>query len=410
MDKEEFKLDQILLEDRKVFRDAVHNYIPVDHTVILDLINSSEMQRLRRIKQLGGTFQVYQTAEHSRFVHSLGVYAIVIRMINESIIGERIDDYDKLVVMCAGLLHDIGHGPFSHSFESITGLSHEEYTIKIILDDTNITTILNNCIDGLASDVAKVINKTYENKIVVQMISSQLDADRMDYLLRDSYFTGTTYGQFDLARILRITQVCNGKIVYKESGVQAIEDYILARYHMYWQVYYHPTTRSYERILISIFKRIKDLYNEGFDLGDIRYLEPILKGSVSAKEYLQLDEGIINYYFRCFLDCKDEILNDLTNRFLNRKLFIYDNYQGDKHQERIEQHVRSLGYNPRYYVLHDDISQMPYLHYGDDDAIGEIQILKQDKLVSLPEASEIVGALTSAKSNKDDHKIFYPEI
>lgn len=410
MNKKIFNLQTIQLPKSHVFRDAIHNYIHVENQILLDLIDAKEMQRLRRIKQLGGTYQVYQSAEHSRFSHSLGVYHIVKMMLEEHCIGKQISDYDKLTVMCAGLLHDIGHGPFSHCFEDVFGLNHEDYTIKIINGKSEVHDILESFNQGFSKEVSSVISKSHPNPILIQMISSQLDGDRMDYLLRDSYFTGTTYGQFDLSRILRIMKVHEGRIVYKESGVQAIEDYILARYHMYWQVYYHPTARSYEQLLISIFRRIKDLYRSGKDLGDIRYLEPFLKGSVNEQEYVQLDEAVIFYYFHIFSESEDPILVDLTNRFLHRKLYKYCDLEDAIDKQTIEQECIKLGYDPKYYVLKDDQSQIPYRYYGNSNDAAEIQIISKDEtLHALPVVSEIVGAIINSKKNKNDHKLFYPE-
>lgn len=408
MNSSAYKLSYTKLNDSKVFRDAVHNYIHVDQPVLLELINSKEMQRLRRIKQLGGTHQVYQSAEHSRFCHSLGVYFIVRKMIFNSEIGDYINDYDKLTVMCAALLHDLGHGPFSHCFEEAFGFNHEEYTIKIINNDSEVHHILENFEPGFSKKVSSVIAKTHPNKILIQMISSQLDADRMDYLLRDSYFTGTTYGHFDLYRILRVMKVFNNKIVYKASGVQAIENYILARYHMYWQVYYHPTSRSYEQLLISIFRRMKDLYLDGYDFGEIRYLEPFLKGKVNVVDYINLDENIVLYYFRFLSEGKDKILADLCNRFLNRKLFIYRDLNNSDEKLKMMARYEKKGYDPRYYVVSDDQSQIPYLYY-DNDETEAIEILINHQTKALPEVSEIVGAIINSKKNKIDHKIFYPE-
>lgn len=408
MNPKAYKLSYTKLNDNKVFRDAIHNYIHVDQPVLLELINSKEMQRLRRIKQLGGTHQVYQSAEHSRFCHSLGVYFIVRKMIFNSEIGDYINDYDKLTVMCAALLHDLGHGPFSHCFENAFGLNHEEYTIKIINDDSEVHSILESFEPGFSKKVSSVIAKTHPNKILIQMISSQLDADRMDYLLRDSYFTGTTYGHFDLYRILRVIKVFNNKIVYKASGVQAIENYILARYHMYWQVYYHPTSRSYEQLLISIFRRMKDLYLDGYDFGDIRYLKPFLEEKVDVLSYIKLDENIVLYYFRLLSEGKDKILADLCNRFLNRKLFLYHDLNNKAEKVKIMDLYTKKGYDPRYYVVSDDQSQIPYLYY-DNDETEAIEILVNHELKALPEVSEIVGAITNSKKNKIDHKIFYPE-
>lgn len=407
---ENYRLEQTKMIESKVFRDAVHNYIHVDQPLILELINSPEMQRLRRIKQLGGTYQVYQSAEHTRFCHSLGVYYIVREMIYNSVIGNYLNDYDKLTVMCAALLHDIGHGPFSHCFEDAFDLNHEEYTIKIINGNTTIHHILENFDLGFSNVVSSVIAKNHPNKILVQMVSSQLDGDRMDYLLRDSYFSGTTYGQFDLSRILRVMNVYDGKIVFKASGVQAIENYILARYHMYWQVYYHPTARSYEQLLISIFRRVKDLYDRGYDFGDIRYLLPFLEGHVDEQDYIKLDEGIVLYYFSIFSEGDDSILGDLCNRFLNRKLFTYHDLFDQHEKSLAELYFQKKGYNPRYYVLSDDQSQIPYRYYGNSKELSEIEILIDDELRFLPEVSEIVGAIVNSKKNKIDHKIYYPEL
>lgn len=408
MNPSAYKLSYTKLSDSKVFRDAIHNYIHVDQPVLLELINSKEMQRLRRIKQLGGTYQVYHSAEHSRFCHSLGAYFIVRKMIFNSEIGEYINDYDKLTVMCAALLHDLGHGPFSHCFEDAFGLNHEEYKIRIINGDSEVYRILESFEPGFSKKVSSVIAKTHPNKILIQMISSQLDADRMDYLLRDSYFTGTTYGHFDLYRILRVMKVFNNKIVYKASGVQAIENYILARYHMYWQVYYHPTSRSYEQLLISIFRRMKDLYLKGYNFGDIRYLKPFLEEKVDILSYTKLDENIVLYYFRLLSEGNDKILADLCDRFLNRKLFLYHDLNNKDEKLKIMDLYAKKGYDPRYYVVSDDQSQIPYLYYSNDETEA-IEIIVDHELRSLPEVSEIVGAITNSKKNKIDHKIFYPE-
>ena len=408
MNPSAYKLSYTKLSDSKVFRDAIHNYIHVDQPVLLELINSKEMQRLRRIKQLGGTYQVYHSAEHSRFCHSLGAYFIVRKMIFNSEIGEYINDYDKLTVMCAALLHDLGHGPFSHCFEDAFGLNHEEYTIRIINGDSEVYRILESFEPGFSKKVSSVIAKTHPNKILIQMISSQLDADRMDYLLRDSYFTGTTYGHFDLYRILRVMKVFNNKIVYKASGVQAIENYILARYHMYWQVYYHPTSRSYEQLLISIFRRMKDLYLKGYNFGDIRYLKTFLEEKVDILSYTKLDENIVLYYFRLLSEGNDKILADLCDRFLNRKLFLYHDLNNKDEKLKIMDLYAKKGYDPRYYVVSDDQSQIPYLYYSNDETEA-IEIIVDHELRSLPEVSEIVGAITNSKKNKIDHKIFYPE-
>ena len=216
------------LNEVKVLRDPVHGYIHVELKVVWDVLNSAWFQRLRRIRQLGGAFVVYHCAEHTRFEHSLGVYEIVRRMVTEvPDLSRELNEKEKVTVMLAGMLHDIGHGPYSHAFEGITNTSHEVYTCRIIEENTEITKILENACPGLAKDVADVIRHESTNPILSQLISSQLDADRFDYLIRDAYFTGTKYGEFDMERILRTMRVENGRVVVKESGVYAVENYIM---------------------------------------------------------------------------------------------------------------------------------------------------------------------------------------
>lgn len=408
---ENFTLKSIALQDERVIRDPIHNYITVDNKVIFDLIDTPQFQRLRRIKQLGGTSQAYPGGEHSRFSHSLGVYYIIRRMVGKSVIKNYLNDYEYLCAMAAGLLHDIGHGPFSHSFEDIFAGQHEEYTVKIIRECPEIATILNQVSPTMVEDVCAIIEKTHPNRILIGLVTSQVDADRMDYLLRDSYFTGVSYGQFDLARIIRCIRVVDGKIVFKNSGVQAIEDYILARYHMYWQVYFHPTGRSYEMILKAIFRRIKQLYANGYDFGDIHYLDPFLTGTVTAHDYIQLDEPVILYYFKNFTSGEDAILSDLCRRFLNRDLFGYIDvdYYDEAFVTKIKNDQRDLGYDPEYYVALDTQQAVPYHYYGNSNQIGEIEIISKGKLVPFPQISEIVGAITSSDRNKEAHKIYFPK-
>lgn len=409
--RDTFVLSEIEMNEKRVLRDAIHDYIHVDHLVIWKLINSKEMQRLRRVKQLGGTYQVFQSAEHSRFVHSLGVYQVVRRMLETECLDDALNDYDKLCVMCAGLLHDIGHGPFSHSFEGVFEENHEDVTVRMILEKSEVHDILSSLYEELPKDVASIIQHTHSNQILIQMVSSQLDADRMDYLLRDSYMTGTTYGQFDMSRILRTMRICDHKIVYKESGVQAIENYILARYHMYWQVYYHPTARSYEHLLQSILKRVKDLYYYGFEFKtNLKYLIPFLENHMSVDDFTSLDESVILYYFKEFTNEDDFILNDLSSRFLNRRLFKYKQLKDQYELQRIKALSEQLGYNPDYYIISDNQKQVPYLHYGESGELSEIEILDLDgKLSPLPSKSEIVSAILNSKKFKSDKKVFFPK-
>ncbi|MBA1393284.1 HD domain-containing protein, partial [Lactobacillus sp. XV13L] len=254
-------MESDLLTREKVFRDPVHNYIHVQHRVILDLINTPEFQRLRRIKQLGTTSFTFHGAEHSRFGHCLGVYEVTRRICDTfarnypstSPDDGLWDDQQRLVALCAALLHDIGHGPYSHTFEHIFHTNHEIWTQKIITDpSTHVNQVLQKVSPNFPDQVASVIAKTYPNEQVVQMISSQIDADRMDYLLRDAYYTGTQYGMFDLTRIMRVIRPYAGGIAFNIEGMHAVEDYIVSRFQMYQQVYFHPVSRGMEVILLQL--------------------------------------------------------------------------------------------------------------------------------------------------------------
>ncbi len=409
MNKEDFKLKDIELKEKRVIRDVIHDYIYIDHLLIWKLINTKEMQRLRRIKQLGSTSLVFQGTEHSRFVHSLGVYQVVKNMLEIECLTSCLSDYDQLCVMCAGLLHDIGHGPFSHTFEHLFDINHEDMSIKIILEDSEVHDLLASFHPDLPQDIASIINHTHKNHILIQMISSQLDADRMDYLLRDSYMCGVTYGHFDMSRILRTMRIHQNKIVYKLSGVQAIENYILARYHMYWQVYLHSTTRSYDHILSSLCLRLKHLYANNYSFKtDLKYLLPFLNNQVSVNDYILLDESVMYYYFKELYNEDDHILKDLSYRLLNRKLFKYKSYKDNHELKHIEQLLSNNGYNPLYYLKYDKLTKIPYMHYGKQGELEEIEIIDDyGNVYSLIEVSEIVEALVKSNKYKYDKKVFF---
>ena len=168
-------------------------------------------------------------------------------------------------MLSAALLHDLGHGPFSHSFEAVFSVRHELFTERIIMEDTEVNRVLEGYQKGFAKKVRDVINKTYPNPLVINIISSQLDADRLDYLLRDAYFTGAPYGEIDVERILRTMRVVNNKIVYKVSGMHAIEDYLMSRYQMYWQVYLHSAGRSFDLVIQRMLHRVRELIFEGYE-------------------------------------------------------------------------------------------------------------------------------------------------
>ena len=399
------------LSETKVLKDPVHSYIHINYEVVWNCLDSKEFQRLRRIRQLGGDFQVYPTAEHSRFSHSLGVYEIVRRMVTEiKSLSVELSEYDKICVMLAGLLHDVGHGPFSHAFEHVTKHSHEDYTAKIILGETELNQVLTEVSPRLPEDIVSIIEHNHPNDILNQIISGQLDADRMDYLLRDSYFSATSYGQFDLERILRTMRVRNidenkKALVVKYTGIHSVEDYIMARYQMYWQVYYHPVARSYEAVFIQLFNRLKDIFKDNKEyFSDMKVLIPFLeKNVVSVQEYFKLDENSLLYCCSLIQDKDDEIAADLARRLQNRRLFEYVDYS-EENLAQIKNMLKEQNLDEKYYLRVENVEASVYSPYK-----GRKILIEQldGKIVALEKASTIVESITKGETKREG-TIFYP--
>ena len=400
------------LSETKVLKDPVHSYIHINYEVVWNCLDSKEFQRLRRIRQLGGDFQVYPTAEHSRFSHSLGVYEIVRRMVTEiKSLSVELSEYDKICVMLAGLLHDVGHGPFSHAFEHVTKHSHENYTAKIILGETELNQVLTEVSPRLPEDIVSIIEHNHPNDILNQIISGQLDADRMDYLLRDSYFSATSYGQFDLERILRTMRARkideNKKaLVVKYTGIHSVEDYIMARYQMYWQVYYHPVARSYEAVFIQLFNRLKDIFKDNKEyFSDMKVLIPFLeKNVVSVEEYFKLDENSLLYCCSLIQDKDDEIAADLARRLQNRRLFEYVDYS-EENLAQIKNMLKEQNLDEKYYLRVENVEASVYSPYK-----GRKILIEQldGKIVALEKASTIVESITKGETKREG-TIFYPK-
>jgi uncharacterized protein len=402
------------LSEEKVFKDPVHRYVHVQDKVIWDLVGTKEFQRLRRIKQLGTTFLTFHGAEHSRFNHSLGVYEIVRRIIDDVFEGRpEWNDDDRLLTLCAALLHDLGHGPFSHAFEKVFDFDHEDFTRAIILGDTEVNKVLTLVSPDFPQKVAEVIAKTSEKKMVVSLISSQIDADRMDYLQRDAYFTGVSYGQFDMERILRVMRPREDQVVIKKSGMHAVEDYIMSRYQMYWQVYFHPVSRSAEVILTKILHRAKELFKKNYSFKyEPTHFISLFREQVTLEDYLKLDEAVIMYYFQIWQDETDPIISDLCRRFVNRNLFKYAEFDPAKEYKKLTQ-LTSLflkaGIDPDYYLVVDSSSDLPYDFYrpGEEEERLPIHLMmKSGELRELSRESEIVDAISGKR--RTDHKLYYP--
>ncbi len=412
----------VMLPREKVLRDPVHNYIHVTHKVILDLINTPEFQRLRRVKQLGASSFTFHGAEHSRFTHSVGVYEITRQICDNfqrnyptQTPGDGLwDDHERIVALCAALLHDLGHGPESHTFEHIFDTDHEAITQAILTSpETQINKVLKEVSPEFPEEVASVIGKTYPNPQVVQMISSQIDADRMDYLLRDAYNTGTKYGMFDLTRILRVMRPYKNGIAFQSDGMHAVEDYIVCRFQMYQQVYFHPVSRSMEVVLNHLLHRAKYLYEHDQMSASQTptLLVPFLENNWDLTNYLKLDDGTLTTYFTLWRDHPDDILRDLASRFLDRRPFKSVRFTPETRYliPDLTKLIEEAGFNPEYYTAINDSYDLPYDAYdpSSKEPKTQIELMEQDgTLEELSTVSPLVGAITGKSTG--DERFFFP--
>ena len=410
----------------KVFRDPIHDYVYVQDQVILDLINTKEFQRLRRIHQLGTTSFVFHGAEHTRFSHSLGCYEVARRIVesfarnypSKTPSDGLWNNDERLVTLCAALLHDIGHGAYSHTFEHIFNTDHEKFTTRIITDpQTEVNQVLRRISPDFPTKVASVISHDYPNPQVVQLISSQIDADRMDYLLRDSYYTGTNYGNFDLTRILRVMRPYEHGIAFQMSGIHAVEDFIVSRFQMYVQVYFHSVSRSMEVILGHLLKLANQLYqseraNHRQRNFQPNYLMPFFDENFTLDDYLKLDDGVLNTYFLQWVDDEDPILSDLAHRFLDRvplkSARITD--QTRSLLPELKQLVAEAGFDSEYYTAENDSYDLPYDAYDPTSKKPrtQIELMQSDgSLVELSTVSDLVRAISGKVSR--DERFFFPK-
>ncbi len=391
------------LERTKVFRDPIYGYIEVDLELISKLIDSKEVQRLRRIRQLSGVGMVFQTAEHSRFCHALGTYQMArLVLLKVEGIKENLDEYEQVLFLCTSLLHDIGHGPYSHAFENVLDVSHEEMSARIITyKDSDIYKILvEEKINPF--DISSIIRKEGKYRLIEQLISSQLDVDRLDYLSRDAYFTGALYGNIDRLRLLRSLIIKDQKVLVRASGLHSVESYLMARYHMYFQVYYHPVARAYELLLESIYNRIKDLVANNIKINaNLEDFLAILKDSNNIKSYIEIDDNYVFGFIKQLIKSEDEILNKFANAIENRHLFKYIELNKDINLDLIKPYL-----NKKYYYYESSVSAVAYLTTLGKDNINIY--LDNGKIIPIEEYSSVINAL-AVSSYKEVKRIYYFE-
>ena len=410
----------------RIYRDSVHNIIRLrtdtpEGALIAKLVDSAEFQRLRRIRQLGLAHYAYQAAEHSRFSHSLGAFHLATRTLAKLHLKYRISDSDQIAVRVAALLHDIGHGPFSHVIEPILGFHHEDFTIEAVLSsDTEVGKLLKAYSPGIAEDVANIINGSFRPMALAQLVSSQLDVDRMDYLLRDSLMTGVKYGVYDIEWIIKSLEMneADDQLYISARGLYAVEDYLQARYYMFRQVYFHRTLRSAESVLQSLLRRALTLFRAGEAVWHVpgEAFERVLKGEkLSLAEHLELDDADFIYHIKQWQRAGDTILSDLSARFLNRRLFkAFDLDMPEESRQEFVANARRLvenaGFDPEYYFVEDKAGDVPHYFYTKDAAKPKDQIFVEEGFShpEIREISEVSAAVRGLQKGYRIHRVCFP--
>ncbi len=391
----------------KVLKDPVHDEILVDDPWIWRLINTSCVQRLRRIRQLGTSYLTFHGAEHSRFTHSLGAYETMRRVIGhlQREYGWPSTQRERRLALSAALLHDVGHGPFSHTFESIYPVHHELWTQRIILEDEELQSVLAEVDPEFAADLVGILRKDGRFPYIQQLITSQLDVDRMDYLLRDALHTGVSYGRFELARLIRSLALQEGTVLLKQSGLHTAEQYILARYFMYTQVYLHPVTIGSDILVGQILRRVGELWSAGERVDMPAELAALFaaEANVSVKDYLAIDESTLQYAFRRWSLADDEVLANLSKRFLDRKLFaaIVRPEPTSEEWAALRTAARAMGFHPDYYVSGRVSEVSAYVYRGQ----GILVLGEDGRVTELSRLSKVVRSL-----NPDsEYRVFLPK-
>ncbi len=394
----------------KIFSDPVHGFISVPKNIIMDLIQTPEVQRLRRIRQLGVGHLVFPGAEHTRFGHALGAMALMqdaLSSLAEK--GTRISNEEATAALAAALLHDVGHGPFSHTLEHdlIADFNHEDMSRVLLVH-------LNERFGGALDLAVDMFDSTYDRPFFHQLVSSQLDMDRLDYLRRDSFYTGVVEGEVGVQRIIKTMRVhpdaggSDARIVIESKGIYAVENYVISRRLMYWQVYLHKTVLAGDHLLRAIFRRLRALLQS--DSTDVRgrcspALLFFLTNSLSVRDierpdvrtqFCRIDDTDVLFSLKQAMHCSDAVLADLSRRFIDRDFFrvtfleeVPDEDRKRVWQGRVAEWLVERGVSPfgvaeddaPYYLTHDDTSHAAYESLQDSisvlDRVGRVHELSE---------------------------------
>lgn len=406
------------MNKKKIINDPVYGFINIPSEIVFDLISHPYFQRLRYIKQLGMTHLVYPGALHTRFHHALGamhLMSLALEILKSK--GQAISREEEEAATIAILLHDIGHGPFSHALEHtlVNGIHHESISM-LIMEKLNVE------FGGRLTMAINIFKGDYPKKFLPQLVSGQLDLDRMDYLNRDSFFTGVSEGVISFDRIIKMFNVLDGELVIEEKGIYSIENFLIARRLMYWQVYLHKTVVAGEYLLVRILERAKELSGRGEMLFATPALQHFLKNDVNKQEFFQnevhllafskLDDQDIFTSVKVWRDHQDPILAQLCTMFISRNLYKVeisseapDPERVQKLKEKTAQNLQISAQEVGYFVFTDQIENRAY-----NAGSGNINILmKNNTIIDIAKASDLSN-LESLDKTVTKHILCYPRM
>ena len=399
-----------MVYERKIINDPVFGFINIPKGLLYDIVRHPLLQRLTRIKQVGLSSVVYPGAQHTRFQHSLGAFYLMSEAITQlASKGNFIFDSEAEAVQAAILLHDIGHGPFSHVLEDtiVKGIPHEEISLMLMER-------MNKEVNGQLSLAIQIFKDEYPKRFLHQLVSGQLDMDRLDYLRRDSFYTGVTEGNIGSARIIKMLDVADDRLVVESKGIYSIENFLMARRLMYWQVYLHKTSVAYEKMLISTLLRAKELASQGIELFASPALHFFLYNDITPTEFysnpdclenfIQLDDNDIWTALKVWSTHTDKVLSTLSMGMINRNIFKVEissePISEDRKKEltlQISQQLDIPLSEANYFVSTPSIEKNMY-----DPADDSIDIIYKDGTIkNIAEASDMLNiSLLSKKVKK----------
>lgn len=405
------------MNKKKIFNDPVYGFVNIPSELIFDIIETPIFQRLRRIKQLGLTDLIYPGALHTRFHHAIGAMHLMTKAL-DSLRSKNFEisnnEYEASLI--AILLHDIGHGPFSHALEYslLQGISHESLSFLFMKQ-------LNEKFDGRLELALRIFQNTYERKFFHQLVSSQLDMDRLDYLKRDSFFTGVSEGTIGLERIINMLSIVDDAIVVEEKALYSIENFLNARRLMYWQVYLHKASVSAEKMLINLILRAKELALSGQDVFATDALKTFLSKDIALAdfqkhpqllaEFGKLDDYDIWGSIKIWQNDQDKILSTISQMLLNRKLFKIKLNNEPLQKSELEQ-IRNkianeydiLRSDSRYFFAYGEVTNKGYI--GDGQSINILT--KKGKVIDIADAADLPNIKAMSKIVKK-HYLCWPK-